>query len=127
MTNEQKPAAWMHPDGRVVPASTMAAAQRDGGAMKSSLLGYSVRLYDQAAIDAAVAAERERWTGLAQQALTALEGFDRFRRMMEDGPDTSDKLLAEDYAEMAFVQGAQLIPLLRSAVTVAPEPPIPAT
>ncbi len=52
MTNEPKPAAWMHPDGRVVPASTMAAAQRDGGAMKSSLLGYSVRLYDQAVIDA---------------------------------------------------------------------------
>jgi hypothetical protein len=54
--------------------------------------------------------------GLLRQALTALENFDRFRRMMEDGPDASDKLLAEDYAEMAFVQGAQLIPLLRSAL-----------
>lgn len=57
--------------------------------------------------------------GMLRQALTALENFDRFRRMMEDGPDASDKLLAEDYAEMAFVQGAKLIPSIRAALGVA--------
>lgn len=34
-----KPAAYMHPDGRVVPAATMDAARADGGAMLSSLSG----------------------------------------------------------------------------------------
>ena len=52
----------------------------------------------------------------AQQALEALENFARFQRMMMDGPDTSDKLLAEDYAEAAFLQGAQAIPTLRAAL-----------
>lgn len=34
--------AWAHPDGRVVPASTMESAKRDGGAMESSLAGYTI-------------------------------------------------------------------------------------
>lgn len=37
-------AAWMHPDGRVVPAATMEAARRDGGAMLSSLRDYTIEL-----------------------------------------------------------------------------------
>jgi hypothetical protein len=51
-----------------------------------------------------------------RQALEALEKFEVFRRIMTDGPDTSDKLLAEDYAEMAFVQGRTAIEALRSAL-----------
>lgn len=34
--------AWAHPYGRVVPASTMESAKRDGGAMESSLAGYTI-------------------------------------------------------------------------------------
>lgn len=49
-------------------------------------------------------------------ALEALENFARFQRMMLDGPDTSDKLLAEDYAEAAFMQGARAIPACREAL-----------
>jgi hypothetical protein len=59
MTDETvKPAAWMHPDGRVVPAATKDAADRDGGAMRSSLVGYTIPLYGPDAL----AAERERWS-----------------------------------------------------------------
>lgn len=36
--------AWAHEDGRVIPASTKAAAERDGGAMASSLAGYTIPL-----------------------------------------------------------------------------------
>lgn len=43
-----EPFAWAHPDGRVVPAATMAAAKRDGGAMLSSLAGYTIPLYPPA-------------------------------------------------------------------------------
>lgn len=52
----------------------------------------------------------------AEQALEALEKFETFRRIMTDGPDTSDKVLAEDYAEMAFVQGHTAITALRAAL-----------
>ena len=34
--------AWAHPDGRVVPAATMDSAQRDGGAMASSLAVHTI-------------------------------------------------------------------------------------
>lgn len=34
--------AWAHPDGRVVPASTKEHSSRDGGAMASSLAGYTI-------------------------------------------------------------------------------------
>ena len=37
--------AWMHPDGRVIPASTMLGARKDGGAILSSLRGYTTPLY----------------------------------------------------------------------------------
>ena len=37
-----EPVAWMHPNGRVVPAETMTAARRDGGAMASSLRDYKI-------------------------------------------------------------------------------------
>ncbi|MGI4717249.1 MAG: hypothetical protein ACRYGO_07490 [Janthinobacterium lividum] len=36
--------AWAHEDGRVVGASTMDAARRDGGAMRSSLSDYTIPL-----------------------------------------------------------------------------------
>jgi len=36
--------AWAHEDGRVIPASTKLAAERDGGAMASSLAGYTIPL-----------------------------------------------------------------------------------
>lgn len=39
-----EPMAWAHPDGRVVPASTMDSARHDGGAMLSSLRGYTIPL-----------------------------------------------------------------------------------
>lgn len=62
---DAKPAAWMHPDGRVIPAKTMIGAIKDGGAIKSSLSGYTIPLYDEAAIRAAVAHER----GLAAKVI----------------------------------------------------------
>ena len=36
--------AWAHPDGRVVTAATKAQAEVDGGAMRSSLAGYTIPL-----------------------------------------------------------------------------------
>jgi hypothetical protein len=39
-----EPMAWAHPDGRVVPASTMDSARHEGGAMLSSLRGYTIPL-----------------------------------------------------------------------------------
>lgn len=53
---------------------------------------------------------------LLQHALAALENFEHYRSIMVDGPDVSDKLLAEDYAEIGFVQGATLLPALRAAL-----------
>lgn len=41
---QAEPVAWAHSDGRVIPASTMSAAQRDGGAMRSSVRGYTIKL-----------------------------------------------------------------------------------
>jgi len=58
---------------------------------------------------------------LMQQALAALENFARFQRMMMDGPDVSDKLLAEDYAEAGFLQGAKTITALRTALAQPPQ------
>ena len=40
-----EPVAWMHPDGRVVAGATMQTARKDGGAMLSSLSGYTIPLY----------------------------------------------------------------------------------
>ena len=45
LERDVRPCAWMHEDGRVVPAATMDAARRDGGAMLSSLRDYTVPLY----------------------------------------------------------------------------------
>ena len=39
------PSAWMHEDGRVITAATMSGARKDGGAMLSSLRGYTIPLY----------------------------------------------------------------------------------
>ena len=39
-----------------------------------------------------------------EQGLEALKNFARFQSMMMDGPDVSDKMLAEDYAETGFKQ-----------------------
>jgi len=52
----------------------------------------------------------------AQQALEALEGFVRFAAIHSDGPDASDKYLAEDYAEEAFLKAAKVLPDLRAAL-----------
>ena len=57
----------------------------------------------------------------AQQALEALEGFLRFAAIHSDGPDASDKYLAEDYAEEAFLKAAKVLPDLRTALA-QPEP-----
>ena len=54
-------------------------------------------------------------------ALEALENFARFQRMMRDGPDASDKLLAEDYAEAGFMKMAAAIPALRAALAEQPQ------
>ena len=53
---------------------------------------------------------------VVEQALEALENFARFQRMMMDGPDVSDRLLAEDYAEAGFMKMATAIPALRAAL-----------
>ena len=45
LAQQDEPAAWMHADGRVVTAATMTSARRDGGAMLSSLSGYTTPLY----------------------------------------------------------------------------------
>lgn len=82
MTDKAKPAAWLHEDGRVVSAHTKDGGDRDGGAMKSSLAGYSAPLYTQAALDAEVAAERERW----QQLLSELRSMDD-DSVMPDGDE----------------------------------------
>jgi len=42
---DAEPVVWMHPDGRVVTANTMECALRDGGAMRSSLIDYTIPLY----------------------------------------------------------------------------------
>lgn len=42
--SQQQVVAWAHPDGRVVPASTMDSARSDGGAMLSSLTDYTIAL-----------------------------------------------------------------------------------
>jgi hypothetical protein len=62
----------------------------------------------------------------AQQALEALEGFVRFAAIHSDGPDASDKYLAEDYAEEAFLKAAKVLPDLRAALAQQepPEQPI---
>ena len=56
----------------------------------------------------------------AQQALEALEGFLRFAAIHSDGPDASDKYLAEDYAEEAFLKAAKVLPDLRTALEQPP-------
>jgi hypothetical protein len=53
---------------------------------------------------------------LLEQALEALEGFVRFAAIHSDGPDASDKYLAEDYAEEAFLKTAKVLPDLRAAL-----------
>jgi hypothetical protein len=58
---------------------------------------------------------------LLQQALEALAGFLRFAAIHSDGPDASDKYLAEDYAEEAFLKTAKVLPALRAVL----EEPVP--
>lgn len=61
-----KPAAYMHPDGRVVPAATMDAARADGGAMLSSLSGHTIELFTADQVRAAVLAERAACAAIAR-------------------------------------------------------------
>ena len=56
---DAQPVAWMHIDGRVIPAATMDQAYRDGGAMQSSLRDYTIPLYTHPA-PAAPQAEPKR-------------------------------------------------------------------
>ena len=58
-------------------------------------------------------AQAERDTALLRQALEVLECFLRFAAIHRDGPDASDKYLAEDYAEEGFLKAAKLLPALR--------------
>ena len=60
----------------------------------------------------------------AQQALEALEGFLRFAAIHSDGPDASDKYLAEDYAEEAFLKAAKVLPDLRAALEQPEQEPV---
>lgn len=66
---EREPAAWMHPNGRVVSAATMTTARRDGGAMASSLSGYVTPL---------VAADdvRDAWNNALEAAALLVETND---------------------------------------------------
>lgn len=57
--SKHTPVAWLHEDGRVIPACTMNAARRDGGAMLSSVSGYTTPLYASAP-DLAAEVERLR-------------------------------------------------------------------
>ena len=52
-------------------------------------------------------------------ALEALEAFLRFAAIHHDGPDTSDKYLAEDYAVEGFRKARQVLPALRTAIETA--------
>ncbi len=52
-------------------------------------------------------------------ALEALEAFLRFAAIHHDGPDTSDKYLAEDYAVEGFRKARQVLPALRTAIAEA--------
>jgi hypothetical protein len=52
-------------------------------------------------------------------ALEALEAFLRFAAIHHDGPDTSDKYLAEDYAVEGFRKARQVLPALRTAIEQA--------
>lgn len=58
-----RPYAWMHADGRIVPAATKETAERDGGAMRSSLAGYDTPLYGPDAL----AEERERCARIVER------------------------------------------------------------
>jgi len=66
---DAEPVVWMHPDGRVVTANTMECALRDGGAMRSSLIDYTIPLYTADAIREAVEAEREACAKLAENTV----------------------------------------------------------
>ena len=52
-------------------------------------------------------------------ALEALEAFLRFAAIYHDGPDTSDKYRAEDYAVEGFRKARQVLPALRTAIESA--------
>jgi len=52
-------------------------------------------------------------------ALETLEAFLRFAAIHHDGPDTSDKYLAEDYAVEGFRKARQVLPALRTAIAEA--------
>ncbi len=58
-------------------------------------------------------------TEAMKQALEALEAFLRFAAIHHDGPDTSDKYLAEDYAVEGFRKARQVLPALRTAIAEA--------
>lgn len=64
--------AWMHPDGRVVPASTMEVAKRYGGTMASILAVYTIPLAEIGAAAPAPVAESDFQTAL-RLGLAALE------------------------------------------------------
>ena len=48
MTNTA-PVAWMHPDGRILPAKTVLHARTSGGASLSAVIEYTIPLYDHRA------------------------------------------------------------------------------
>ena len=100
-----EPVAYMHIpsvafDNKVRPVLSF---EKYEGDYNSGIYAKRIPLYTHAPDD----------TALLRQALEALELFERFRAMMTGGPDSSDKLLAEDYAEMGFVRGVAAITALR--------------
>jgi hypothetical protein len=68
------PMAWAHPDGRVVPVATMESARKDGGAMLSSLSGYTIPCYPGAAI-----AQQTDALAALRELLEAIESGDSLR------------------------------------------------
>jgi hypothetical protein len=77
-----EPLAWAHPDGRVIPHSTKESAGRDGGAMRSSVAGYTVPLYaaPAAPVGAGVPAG---WREIATRPLFAFDTEHMARSLFE--------------------------------------------
>jgi len=93
--------AWMHEDGRVVPAATMATARKDGGATLSSLRGYTIPLY----AGCATAASSEACSGALPAADFYSVGMDYAYTEATD-PSARDDWTTEDIVK-AFEAGAR--------------------
>lgn len=68
-------AAWMHPDGRIVPAETMLSARRSGGAPLTALKWYTIALYAGAAPVPAVPSDEYLESLLDDLGLPTISGY----------------------------------------------------